>query len=53
LVIAAKERDKELLRDGRDAVGLSVGIPKRQPDKKDSPKDDLDNLMDSLDSLEI
>lgn len=53
LVIAAKERDKELLRDGRDAVGLTVGIPKRQSDKKDSPKDELDNLMDSLDTLEI
>jgi NAD-dependent dihydropyrimidine dehydrogenase PreA subunit len=53
LVLAAKERDKELVRDGRDAVGLSVGIPKRQSDKKDSPKDDLDNLMDSLDTLEI
>src|SRR4029077_7187755 len=28
--IAAAERDRELVRDGREAVGLSVGIPKRQ-----------------------
>ncbi len=53
LVIAAKERDKELVRDGRDAVGLSVGIPKRQADKKDFPKDDLDSLMAALDGLDV
>lgn len=51
--LAAKERDVELVREGRDAVGLSVGIPKRQPDRNGGPKDDLDKLMDALDSLEI
>jgi hypothetical protein len=51
--IAARERDQELVKDGRDAVGLTVGIPKRQADKKDEPKDDLDKLMDSLDALDI
>jgi Pyruvate/2-oxoacid:ferredoxin oxidoreductase delta subunit len=51
--IAALERDRELIADGRAAVGLSVGIPKRQPDKPDGPKDDLDKLMDSLDALEL
>lgn len=51
--IAAKERDRELVRDGRDAVGLSVGIAKRQSDRPCGPKDDLDNLMDSLDALNI
>ncbi len=50
---AAQERDAELVKDGRDAVGLSVGIPRRQPDKQQGPKDDLDKLMDSLDSLDI
>jgi NAD-dependent dihydropyrimidine dehydrogenase PreA subunit len=53
LKIAANERDRELVADGRDAVGLSVGIPKRQADKKDAPKDDLDNLVDALDNLDI
>lgn len=51
--IAADERDRELVRDGREAVGLSVGIPKRQADKEEQPKDDLDNLMDALDALEL
>jgi len=53
LAIAAQERDRELVADGRDAVGLTVGIPKRQADKTDAPKDDLDKLMDSLDALDI
>ncbi len=51
--IAALERDTELVRDGRDAVGLSVGIPKRQTGKPDRPKDDLDSLVDQLDTLEL
>src|SRR5258708_38653498 len=53
LSIAAQERDRELVRDGRDAVGLTVGIPKRQANKAQEPKDDLDNLMDALDALDI
>lgn len=48
---AVEERDRELVRDGRDAVGMSVGIPKRQAGKPQEPKDDLDNLMDALDSM--
>ena len=27
---AVAERDRELVTDGRDAVGMTVGIPKRQ-----------------------
>ena len=53
LAIAAQERDRELVADGRGAVGLTVGIPKRQTDKPSEPKDDLDKLMDALDELEI
>jgi NAD-dependent dihydropyrimidine dehydrogenase PreA subunit len=53
LQIAAQERDHELVRDGREAVGLTVGIPKRQANKPHEPKDELDNLMDALDSLEL
>ncbi len=53
MAIAAQERDRELLADGRQAVGLTVGIPKRQSDKPQEPKDDLDKLMDALDELEI
>jgi Pyruvate/2-oxoacid:ferredoxin oxidoreductase delta subunit len=51
--IAALERDRELVADGREAVGLTVGIPKRQADKVQGPKDDLDKLTDALDALDI
>ncbi len=51
--IAAQERDVELVATGRDAVGLTVGIPKRQADKPTGPKDDLDKLMDQLDDLDL
>jgi NAD-dependent dihydropyrimidine dehydrogenase PreA subunit len=50
---AAEERDRELVADGRAAVGMTVGIPKRQADKPAQPKDDLDNLMDALDALDL
>lgn len=51
LTAAVAERDRELVADGRDAVGASVGIPKRQHDKPAGPKDDLDKLVDDLDAL--
>jgi Pyruvate/2-oxoacid:ferredoxin oxidoreductase delta subunit len=51
--IAAQERDRELVADGRAAVGLTVGISKRQTDKPQGPKDDLDKLTDALDALDI
>jgi NAD-dependent dihydropyrimidine dehydrogenase PreA subunit len=51
LSAAVQERDRELVNDGRDAVGMSVGIPKRQANKPQGPKDDLDKLVDDLDNL--
>jgi Pyruvate/2-oxoacid:ferredoxin oxidoreductase delta subunit len=51
LATAVAERDQELVADGRQAVGMAIGIPKRQAEKDDGPKDDLDKLMDDLDSL--
>lgn len=48
---AVAERDRELVADGRAAVGESVGLAKRQPVNASKPKDDLDRLMDDLDSL--
>ena len=51
LTTAVAERDAELVKDGRDAVGMTVGIPKRQADKPQGPKDDLDKLVDDLDNL--
>ncbi|MDP1799104.1 MAG: ferredoxin family protein [Planctomycetaceae bacterium] len=53
LEIAAQERDVELVADGREAVGMQVGIPKRQTEKPAQPRDALDDLMDGLDSLDF
>lgn len=53
LDVAVLERDVELVAAGRDAVGKSVGIPKRQPERKSGPRDDLDHLIDELDQLEL
>jgi NAD-dependent dihydropyrimidine dehydrogenase PreA subunit len=50
---AVVERDRELVADGRQAVGMAVGIPKRQADRPQGPKDELDSLMDSLDALDL
>jgi MinD superfamily P-loop ATPase len=50
---AVEERDRELVADGRPAVGTTVGLPKRQEHKDAKPKDDLDNLIDALDALEL
>ena len=51
LELAVRERDVELVAVGKDAVGMTVGIPKRQDEKPDRPKDDLDRLMDQLDDF--
>jgi NAD-dependent dihydropyrimidine dehydrogenase PreA subunit len=48
---AVAERDRELLNDGRSAVGAAVGLAKRQADRPAAPKDDLDRLVDDLDAL--
>jgi hypothetical protein len=32
---------------------MAVGMPKRQANRGDGPKDDLDRLVDSLDALDI
>ena len=50
--VAAKERDEQLLLAGREAVGMTIGIPKRQPAKSNADKDDLDSLLDELDELD-
>ena len=50
--MAARERDIELVRDGREAVGMSVGIPKRQANAC-GVRDELDDLIDGLDDLDL
>ncbi|MCR9202454.1 MAG: ferredoxin family protein [Planctomycetaceae bacterium] len=44
--MAVLERDRELVLDGRDAVGTSVGLKQRD-------RDEFDDLMDDLDALEF
>lgn len=53
LEMAVLERDQELVADGREAVGVSVGLPKRQSAQAEKPRDALDDLMDGLDSLDL
>jgi len=50
---AVLERDQELVADGRDAVGMQVGVPKRSQQRASQPKDDLDQLLDQLDELNL
>lgn len=52
LEVAVLERDVELVAAGRQAVGMTVGIPKRQQQKQ-GPKDELDRLIDQLDELNL
>ena len=37
--------------EDRDAVGVTVGLPKRHAAKSEAPKDDLDSLIDALDNF--
>jgi NAD-dependent dihydropyrimidine dehydrogenase PreA subunit len=48
--IAAMERDEQLVMVGRDAVGMS-GLKKRQENRSNEPKDELDDLVDQLDNF--
>ena len=51
--LAALERDEQLIAAGRDAVGMTVGMPRRQENREEDPKDDLDDLVDELNDLDI
>jgi NAD-dependent dihydropyrimidine dehydrogenase PreA subunit len=49
---AIRERDEQLVLAGRDAVGATIGLPKRHADSAtNQPKDDLDSLIDALDNF--
>lgn len=41
---AVRERDQELILDGREAVGMSVGIRRKH-------REEMENLLSDLDSL--
>ena len=48
---AIRERDEQLVLAGRQAVGDSVGLPKRHEHNVAEPKDELDSLIDALDNF--
>ncbi len=50
---AARERDEQLVLAGRDPVGMSVGMPKRQERGESKQRDELDDLIDELDNLDV
>lgn len=50
---AIRERDEQLILAGRNAVGASQGLRKRQEGKPAEPRDNLDDLLDELDSLDL
>jgi len=50
--VAVRERDEQLMLAGRETVGASVGLPKRQ-DEKQEPNDELDDLLDELDDMDL
>lgn len=51
--VAARERDEQLLLAGRQAVGVTEDLASRLSKSAETPRDDLDNLIDQLDSLEL
>jgi ferredoxin len=56
--VAARERDEQLIAAGRQAVGMTVGMPQQEPkaaDQRDDEqeKDELDDLIDELDQLDL
>ncbi len=53
LEVAVQERDRELVAAGRQAVGMSLGVPKRQQDRPPQPRDELDDLIDAVEELDL
>jgi len=53
MATAARERDRELEKDGRQAVGPTVGMAPRRATRATTPPDELDGLVDALDKLDI
>jgi NAD-dependent dihydropyrimidine dehydrogenase PreA subunit len=53
LEVAARERDEQLILAGREAVGMETGLQQRLNSKANQSADDLDGLIDQLDSLDL
>jgi hypothetical protein len=50
---AVRERDEQILLAGRTAAGATAGVAKRQENKPQEPRDGLDELLDSLDEMDL
>lgn len=53
IAVAARERDEQLLLTGRQAVGIDDQLRKRQAQRTAGPKDQLDQLIDSLEAFDL
>ena len=51
--VAARERDEQLILAGRQAVGEVKRTRATAASNESRPKDELDNLLDQLDSLDL
>ncbi len=51
--VAARERDEQLILAGRQAVGITEDLATRLTRQPNQPQDELDKLIDQLDSLEL
>ena len=51
--LAALERDEQLIAAGRQAVGMTVGMPRQHERRDEQPRDDLDDLVDELNEMDI
>ena len=51
--VAVRERDEQLMLVGRDAVGHDVGLERRQPERENTKKDALDQLIEQLDEFDL
>lgn len=53
-IVAARERDEQLILAGRNPVGVASGLAERLADQpKSTNPDELDGLLDQLDSLDL
>ncbi|MEM6778914.1 MAG: ferredoxin family protein [Planctomycetota bacterium] len=53
IATAARERDEHLMLAGRQTIGIDDQLRKRQVELQAQPKDSLDQLIDSLDELDL